>query len=124
MTPAEKALGAQRLMGALFLAMGAGCVVASETVLDLSLREPTGVSDNATSRLLFQCFGAQAILCGTLLSVAELGRRGFAVWGSCMLPFVAFDAYYYLFQGCFNDVRRRGRLVWEPDFHSQQRFRV
>lgn len=95
LSAAERALEAQKAMGGAFLAMGAACVLAPETVLNMSLAQPKGVADNATSRLIFQCFGSQAMLCGTLLAVSKLDRRGFAVWGSCMVPYVVFDAHYY-----------------------------
>lgn len=56
------------------------------------------VACDATTEALVvmtQCFGAQAMLCGTLLMTSRLDRRGYAVWGVAMLPFVAFDWWFY-----------------------------
>ena len=41
-----------------------------------------------------QCFGSQAALVGTLLLASRpLGRRGFQVFGTVIVPFLLFDIY-------------------------------
>ena len=49
-------------------------------------------ASDKTSRLIFQCFGAQAMLAGLLLTTARLSCRGFCLWALAMLPFLIFDA--------------------------------
>lgn len=90
----QAAFTAQRLQGLIFLFMGGACVVAPGALLHLSLTKPPPLDDAATL-LIFQCFGAQACLCGLLLLTARMDARAFKAWTMAMLPFLVFDAYFY-----------------------------
>ncbi|KAJ1555583.1 hypothetical protein HK405_000019 [Cladochytrium tenue] len=91
-------------MGGTFTAMGLVTLLLPETTMRLSLH-PTALaslSDAVTTtttttaikpaaRLLMQCFGAQATLCGLVLLTAELPRRAFVAFAAGVVPFFAFD---------------------------------
>jgi hypothetical protein len=58
---------------------------------------PDYVIGTQTSRVLFACFGAQAVLCGTVIVFSRFTARTFLVFGLIgSLPFFLFD-FYYLF---------------------------
>ena len=77
--------------------MGGTCVLAPRLTLDLcAVRPPVSGTAGELTTLVFRCFGAQAMLCGTLLCAARLSRRAFLAWAAAILPFLAFD-YYFCF---------------------------
>ena len=86
----QAALTAQRIQGALFLAMGGACVVFPAPVLALSLGSE--LSGARVVRFVFQCFGAQACLAGALLCASTLDRAGHLMWAAAISPVVVFDA--------------------------------
>jgi hypothetical protein len=83
----------QRLLGLLFLSLGAGCLLAPMQVATLVLR-PGSFGDSATSALVLGGFGTQAVLVGIALLCARFNARGFLWFGfAAMLLFLAFDAW-------------------------------
>ena len=42
-------------------------------------------------RLMVQCFGAQAVMCGILLLTSKRDKQANKVWFASVLPFFAFD---------------------------------
>ncbi len=90
----QRAAASQRLQGVLFLFMGGLCVLAPGPVLHLSVAKSLPL-DDAVLRLVFQCFGAQACLCGLLLLVAKMDAWAFQAWAMAMLPFLVFDACFW-----------------------------
>lgn len=44
-----------------------------------------------TFRLVLQCFGSQAALCGLLILSAKFSANTFRLFGLAMIPYVAFD---------------------------------
>ena len=86
----------QYVLAGIFLGLGGWCLVAPDMVETLVLT-PDYRDASATSRLLFQCFGAQAVLAGVLLLVSTLSPRGFLIFGLAgSLPFFVFN-YYFLY---------------------------
>jgi hypothetical protein len=71
-------------------------MLAPELVLQISVN-PTAFpastkgSKEPLLKLLLQCFGAQAVMCGLLLLVSKMDRRAYAIWGAAILPFFWFD---------------------------------
>lgn len=78
----------------IFLILGGWCVLSPATVETLSLK-PEYRHLSATSTLLLQCFGAQALLVGLLGLVSRFTATTFLVFGLCAsLPFFVFNAWF------------------------------
>ncbi len=86
----------QYLLAAVFGGLGGWCVLLPGMVETLVF-QPEFRELSATSRLMIQCFGAQAVLVAVLMSVSVLPARGFLVFGLAgSLPFFVFN-YHFLF---------------------------
>lgn len=114
----------QQILGTTFLGMGLVTALFPSTTMKLSLKgkcldsalevstaaaaaaagKEKDDKDTATSRrrklnsaadLLTRCFGAQAVLCGTLLLTTKMHKFSFAVFGLAMIPFLVFDGIAY-----------------------------
>lgn len=88
--------GPQLTMGLVWTAMGGVCMVAPEVVSRMSFAREALPADGGEKqplfRLMVQCFGAQAVMCGILLRTSRLDTRGYAIWALAIVPFFAFDA--------------------------------
>lgn len=85
----------QNLLAFVFLSLGGWCLLLPGQVERLAL-QPEYLIDNATSHLLMGCFGAQAVLCGTVITLSTFTARTFLVFGLMgSLPFFAFNYYLY-----------------------------
>lgn len=83
----------QNLLAFIFLGLGGWCVLLPGQVERLAL-QPDYLVDNATSHVLMGCFGAQAILCGTVIAFSNFTARTFLIFGLVgSLPFFAFNYY-------------------------------
>lgn len=81
-------------MGLVFIGLGGWCVLAPHMVETLSLR-PEYQHLSATSALLLACFGAQAVLVGSLMFLARFTARTFLGFGLlASLPFFVFNAWF------------------------------
>jgi len=86
----------QFLLAFVFLSLGGWVLLYPGMVERLSLL-PEFQHNSPTTRLLLGCFGAQAILCGTVIAVSEFKARTFLVFGLVgSIPFFIFN-YYFLF---------------------------
>ena len=86
----------QTLLGLIFLALGGWVLLFPGQVEALALN-PDYAIGTQTSRVLFGCFGAQAVLCGTAIVFSRFTARTFLVFGLVgSLPFFLFN-YYYVF---------------------------
>ena len=94
---------AQYLIAAVFLVLGAWCLIAPQSVLDLSLRAEYR-SSAAIIPIALACFGAQAMIAGLFAATAIFTRRTFLVYGIALLPFFLFDYYFYAVRPVFNEV--------------------
>lgn len=92
----------QRALASIFLILGAWCVVAPAQVERVVLR-PEFRHESPTSHLLFACFGAQAVLVGTVIIITVFPPRAFLVFGLiASIPFfIFFNWYYYFFARMF-----------------------
>ncbi|MBZ6379702.1 hypothetical protein B5C34_15135 [Pacificimonas flava] len=87
----------QRCLALIFLLLGGWCLLFPGVVEELSLR-PDYRHNDATTNLLLGCFGAQAMLCGTVIWFAEFRAVTFLVFGIVgSVPFFVFN-WYFLFQ--------------------------
>ena len=86
----------QLLLAFVFLSLGGWVLLYPGVVERLSLL-PEFQHNSPTTRLLLGCFGAQAILCGTVIAFSEFKARTFLVFGLVgSIPFFIFN-YYFLF---------------------------
>ena len=77
-----------------FLGLGGWCLIAPHMVERLSLK-PEYQHLSATSALLMGCFGAQAVLCGSLMLLARFTAQTFLVFGLlASIPFFVFNAWF------------------------------
>jgi len=75
------------------------CVIAPRPLLDLSLteerkKEDTAAAANDTTVLIFQCFGAQACLVGTVLATCRMTPQSYRAFAAAMIPFFGFNWYF------------------------------
>lgn len=86
----------QTLLALVFLTLGGWCMIWPGMVEGLVLRAEF-VTGGIVPRLLIGCFGAQAVLCGTVIAVSDFRPRSFLVFGVIgSLPFFAFNYYFYV----------------------------
>jgi hypothetical protein len=105
MTSEVSALGVRRVqyyIAAVFVALGAWCMVVPGTVISLTVR-PQYQTDHPLALLAIGAFGAQAILAGLFAAFSSFTRRTFQVFGIALLPFFGFDAWFYWRQPIFNE---------------------
>ncbi|QUD87922.1 hypothetical protein [Phenylobacterium montanum] len=82
-------------LGAVFFGLGGWCVVAPASMLALCVR-PQFQSQAVIVPILAGCFGAQAMIAGLFAVFSRFSRTTFLAYGIGLLPFFAFDAYFYL----------------------------
>lgn len=93
----------QHLIAAVFFVLGGWCLLAPSSVLALSVR-PAYQSDAPIAAIAVGCFGAQAMIAGTFAAFSTFTRRTFLAYGIAVLPFFAFDYYFYAVRPVFNEV--------------------
>lgn len=82
------------VLALVFLGLGGWCILAPGMVETLALREDYRHL-SATSALLLQCFGAQAVLVGSLALVSRFTATTFLVFGLlASVPFFVFNAWF------------------------------
>jgi hypothetical protein len=93
--------GYQHVMGVTFTAMGLGTMMFPVSGLGLFIDPSihaycfTGNEVNPVAKLLWQCFGAQATLCGVLILSCKFTKKTFRNFGLAIIPFFAFDYLAY-----------------------------
>lgn len=93
----------QYLLSAVFLGLGGWCLLFPGMVERVVLK-PEFQHLSPTSALLFGCFGAQAILAGTVIALSDFKARTFLVFGLVgSIPFFVFNWYFYFHAHMFTD---------------------
>ncbi|MEJ0059777.1 MAG: hypothetical protein WDM79_09475 [Terricaulis sp.] len=92
----------QFIIAGVFFLLGGWCVIAPESVLDLTVR-PAYRSDDLIVPLLIACFGAQALIAGLFAAFATFTRRTFFAYGVAVLPFFWFDYHFFVVEPVFNE---------------------
>lgn len=86
----------QRLLALVFLCLGGWALVAPNQVLSLGIRPELQTGDTVTA-VIMGCFGAQAVLGGTVMLLSRFTPRTFLVFGILgSVPFFFFN-YYFVF---------------------------
>jgi hypothetical protein len=87
-------LTTQRLIAAVFLVLGGWSLFAPSSVIELAIR-PEYRSDDFLATFAMACFGAQACIFGLVAMTARFRKITFLTYGIVLLPFFAFNYYYY-----------------------------
>lgn len=97
----REARGWQLLIALVFVGLGAWCLVAPMTVIDLTVR-PAHQNDLRLTAITIGAFGAQAVLVGLVCATSRFTDRTFLALGIAMLPFFVFDWWFYAVEPLFN----------------------
>lgn len=89
-------------IAAVFLMLGAWCLIAPQNVIDLSVREAHRDQGTLLS-VSVAAFGAQAMLAGLLAGAARFTRTTFLCLGLSIIPFFMFDWWFYAIEPLFNE---------------------
>lgn len=93
----------QYVLSAVFIGLGGWCLLFPGTVERIVLK-PEFQHLSPTSALLFGCFGAQAVLAGTVIALSEFKARTFLIFGLVgSVPFFVFNWYFYFQARMFTD---------------------
>ena len=91
----------QYFLAFIFISLGGWCLVTPGMVEQLGFRPEYQVL-NTTSAILIGCFGAQAVLAGTIIATAEFKARTFLIFGLVgSVPFFFFNYYFYFIAEIF-----------------------
>lgn len=89
-----KAIYFQRLLGSIFLLLGLWALLFARQVEAFALA-PEHFIGTTASAVLIGCFGAQAVLCATLIFTTRFTARTFLVFGIVgSIPFFVFNFYF------------------------------
>ncbi|MEZ5558009.1 MAG: hypothetical protein R3E86_05605 [Pseudomonadales bacterium] len=92
----------QIALGSIFLVLGGWTLLLPGVVEQLVL-SPEYYAGTRTSALLIGCFGAQAVLCGTVIVASRFTPRTFLVFGLVgSIPFFGFNYYFVFVEPVFN----------------------
>jgi hypothetical protein len=89
-----RARHARQVIAAIFLVLGGVCLLAPGLVLDFGVR-PEFRREDLFETVLMACFGAQAVLAGLFAATSRFTATTFGLYGLALLPFFAFDWYFY-----------------------------
>lgn len=92
----------QYVIAAVFFGLGGWCLIAPQSVIDLTLR-PDYRPDDAVAPLLVGCFGAQACIAGLFAAFSIFTRWTFLAYAIGVLPFFVFNYYFYFVEPVFNE---------------------
>ncbi|WP_379549728.1 hypothetical protein [Qipengyuania sp. DGS5-3] len=84
----------QYLIGAVFAVLGGWALLFPGSVIELAIR-PEFQSDDYLATFAMACFGAQACLFALVAFTARFTRLTFLAYGIVLLPFFAFNYYFY-----------------------------
>ncbi len=84
----------QYAIGTVFLVLGGWALLFPASVIELTIR-PEYQSKDFLAVFAIGCFGAQACLFALVAFTARFTKRTFAAYGAALLPFFAFNWYFY-----------------------------
>ena len=84
----------QIVLASVFFILGGWCVVAPGSVVALAVR-PAYQSNAPFVPILVAGFGSQALISGLFAATSRFTRVTWLAYGIGLLPFFAFDAYFY-----------------------------
>lgn len=104
-SPAQsiKVRNIQWLIASVFLGLGGWCLIAPASVIDLTVR-PEHASHDPIVLVSIGAFGAQACLAGLFAALSRFTRATFLGFGVALLPFFAFNWWFYAVEPLFNEL--------------------
>ncbi len=87
------ALAIQRLIAAVFIALGGWALIDPRSAIELGLQP--GYREGAGMGFAVGCFGAQALIAGLFAATARFTRATFAAYGIMLIGFLAFDYWFW-----------------------------
>lgn len=88
-------------IASVFIVLGAWCVVAPQSVVELTVR-PAYRDETPLLLIAIGAFGAQAMLAGLIAAVTRFSRASFLWLGAAILPFFVFDWRFFAVVPVFN----------------------
>lgn len=84
-------------MGVLYGSMGLATMLFPSQIMELSLDKDFLGKDGVTPaiKLITQCFGSQAAVCGLLIISSEFKRETYRNFGLAMIPYIIFDIQFW-----------------------------
>lgn len=93
----------QRLLAVVFLGLGGWALCFPSHVLSIGIR-PEIYTPNTVTTVIMGCFGAQAVLGGTIMLLSRFTARTFLVFGIVgSVPFFVFNYYFVFVVEIFTD---------------------
>ena len=83
--------------------LGGWCVIAPTSVVDLGIRAAYR-SNAPIVPIIVACFGSQALISGLFAATARFTRVTFLAYGIGLLPFFAFDVWFYAVRPVLTEV--------------------
>ena len=93
----------QWLLAFVFFVLGGWCLIAPMSVVALCIR-PEFQSNAPLVPILVGCFGSQALISGLFAGFSRFTRTTFLAYGIGLLPFFAFDAWFYLVRPMLTEI--------------------
>ena len=84
----------QRTLASCMFLPGLACVVAPRRLLNLSLCNDKKQDISDTALVIFQFFGMQACLVGTVLGTCRMTEQSYRAFATAMIPFLGINYYY------------------------------
>jgi hypothetical protein len=98
-----KATHIQKSLGLIFILLGGWCLFFPGVVESLVLK-PEYYVGNTTTAIFVGCFGAQAVLGGTVILTCVFKPSTFLIFGLVgSIPFFGFNYYFYFIEPIFTD---------------------
>lgn len=92
----------QTALSLIFLILGAWCLLFPSMVIRVTF-QPEFAEATQQARFIMGCFGAQAVLNGTILMTARFTPTTFLVFGLVgSVPFFVFNAWFYFVEPILN----------------------
>ncbi|MBL0923404.1 MAG: hypothetical protein IBJ12_02920 [Sphingomonadaceae bacterium] len=99
----RKAKLIQRFIALVFLILGGWCLVSPMSVVQLTIL-PEHQAFTMPMRVAIGAFGAQACLAGLFVWFSVFTRTTYLAYGLALLPFFAFDWWFYFVDPLFNEL--------------------
>ena len=97
------ALRIQRAIAAVFVVLGGWALLMPQQVIDLTIRQ--GIAQGGRlETFAVACFGAQALISGLFAASARFTRTTILAYGIALLPFFAFNYWFYFIDPIFTAV--------------------
>lgn len=93
----------QRLLASVFFILGGWALLAPASVIELTVREEWRTGDPLAT-FAIGCFGAQACISGLFAWFARFTKTTFLAYGVALLPFFAFNYYFYAVVPLLNEL--------------------